>query len=305
MAFPRLKQFASKMGWRIEKGIAYGEENGYLFTLIDGPGFKMFLTPLPSVTEEIKNEILDYLNENKKELQIHEFLFDDDVLAVKLKESFKSASVEVMNNLVSELTNFLKSKGVNGKGCCIFCGIDNAEQTVYIDNLMFSAHDECYSREVAAMDEAAKEYDEEDKNYGSGIIGALLGGIVSSIPWVISQVYFESMAVVFAILISLGSLKAYYLFKGELGRATKWIVAFSTLFSVVLAQFGVMAIIFIKYKIPVEYESFVRLFKDPEMANIFKVNLRLGLFMASLGIIRLFFELKGDAKSFLPTMEKK
>lgn len=305
MAFPRLKQFASMKGWRIEKNIAYGEENGFLFTLIDGSGFKMFVSPLPSVTEQTKKEILDYLNENKKILQINEFLLDNDVLIVKLKESFRSAKVEVMSNLLMELTDFLKSKGIKGKECCIFCGNDNAEQTIYIDDIMYSAHNECYSHEVIMIDEAVREYEVEDKNYFSGFIGALIGGMVSSIPWILVQIYLNKMAAALAVLIGIGALKAYYMFKGQLGRATRWIIAFCTLFSVVFAQFAAIAIEFIKYNIPLQYGNFVKLLSDPEMGNVFKINLRLSLFMAFLGIIGLFFELKGDAKSFMPTIEKK
>jgi hypothetical protein len=66
MSFVRLKQFASMKGWIIEKNIAYGEENGYLFTLIDGQGFKMFVTPLPSIDDYAKKKILDYLKKIKR-----------------------------------------------------------------------------------------------------------------------------------------------------------------------------------------------------------------------------------------------
>jgi hypothetical protein len=305
MAFPRLKQFASMKGWRIEGNIAYGEENGYLFTVVDGQGFKMFLTPLPAIDDNIQKDILNYLKENKKMLRISEFSFDNTVLVIKFRESFRSTKVEYMDNLLAELTELLKQKHIKGKECCIFCGNDGADQSIYIDNIMYSAHNECYSHEVAAVEEAELEYKAEDKNYLAGFMGALVGGIVSSIPWILVQVYLNRIAAALALLIGIGSLKAYYLFKGRLGRATRWIVSACTLFSVVLSQFGAIAVNMLKNDIPLNYGNFVQVLRIPEVAHSFRSNLGMSLFMAFLGIIGLFLDLKGDAKSIMPNIEKK
>lgn len=305
MAFQRLKQFASMKGWIVEKNIAYGEENEYLFTLIDGQGFKMFATPLPAIDDYTKKEILDYLKNNKKMLKISESSFDNAVLIIKFNESFRNTKVEIMNNLLIELTKFLKDKHIKGKDCCIFCGNDNADQIVYIDNIMYSAHNECYSHTVSVVEEAEMEYTTEDKNYFVGFIGALVGGIVSSIPWILVQVYLNRIAAALALLIGIGSLKSYYLFKGRLGRATRWIVGLCTLCSVVFAQYGAIAINMLKSNIPLNYSNFVEVLRIPEVAHSFKSNLGLSLFMAFLGIIRLFIDLKGDAKSVMPTVKKK
>lgn len=305
MAFPRLKQFASIKGWRIEKNRAYGEENGYIFTLIDGQGFKAFLSPLPSTDEYNQKDVLDYLDKNKKMLGISEFMFDNEVLIIKLKETLTSTKIETMNNLLKELTDFLKSKGIKGKECCIFCSNDNAEQTVYIDNIMYSAHGECYLHQKNVVEEATREYEAEDKNYFLGFIGALIGGIVCSIPWIIVQVFLNRIASVLAALIGVGALKAYYMFKGKLGRGTRWIIALCTLISVVFAQFGGIAIEMVQNDIPLQYKNFMLLFSFPEVTRSFMANLALSLFMAFLGIIGLFLELKGNAKSVLPNIEKK
>jgi hypothetical protein len=238
-------------------------------------------------------------------LKISESLFDNAVLMIKFNESFKSAKVVDMNNLLIELTKFLKDKDIKGKECCIFCGNDNADQTVYIDNILYSAHNECYSHKVAVVEEAEMEYKTEDKNYFIGFIGALVGGVVSSIPWILVQVYFNRIASVLALFIGIGTLKSYYLFKGRLGRATRWIVTLCTLCSVVFAQFVTIAIDMFKSNIPLQYSYFVEVMKVPEVSHSFKANLGISLFMAFLGIIGLFLNLKGDAKSVMPTIERK
>ena len=50
---------------------------------------------------------------------------------------------------------------------------------------------------------------ETNKKYLPGIIGALLGGLIASIPWILMYVYGEMMLSLLAIIIALGALKGY------------------------------------------------------------------------------------------------
>lgn len=306
MKFSRLKQFASIKGWRIEKNMAYGEENGYLFTLIDVQGFKIFASPLPSIGENTQIEILEYLNENKKALKISESLFDNAVLIIKFKEAFKNTKVETMNNLLKELTGFLNDKGIKGKGACIFCDniYNNADQIIYIDSIMYSSHYQCYEHELAAIEEASREYAIENKNYFRGFIGALIGGLVSSIPWIFVQVYLNTIFPVLPLLIGIGSLKAYYIFKGLFGSGTRWIVALCTLVSIVLAQFGVLALGIIKNNTSLHYYRFVQMLSIPEIAHSFVSTIVIGILVSFFGLLGSFLQLKGDAKNVMPTIKK-
>jgi len=228
------------------------------------------------------------------------------VLIIKFKEVFKNAKVETMNNLLRELTDFLKDKGIKGKETCIFCDntANDADQIIYIDSIMYSSHHECYEHELAAIEQASREYMTEDKNYLSGFIGALIGGIVGSIPWVLVQVYLDSMYVILSILIGIGSLKAYYIFKGRLGHATRWIIAFCTLVSIVLAQFGVLALGMIKNNTTLHYHRFVQMLSIPEIAHSFESTIVIGILVSFFGLLGSFLELKGDAKNVMPTIEK-
>lgn len=61
------------------------------------------------------------------------------------------------------------------------------------------------------------------KNYVKGILGALLGGLIASIPWILLYVY-AMMDSLLAVLVAMGALKGYKLFKGEINEKSPLII---------------------------------------------------------------------------------
>ena len=55
----------------------------------------------------------------------------------------------------------------------------------------------------------------ENKSYIKGILGGVIGGIIATIPWILMYVYGEMILSLLAILIAMGVLKGYQLFKGK------------------------------------------------------------------------------------------
>ena len=102
----------------------------------------------------------------------------------------------------------------------------------------------------------------------------------------------------------IGSLKAYYIFKGRLGRAIRWIISFCTLVSMVLAQFGVLALGMIKNNTTLHYYRFVQMLSVPQIAHSFETSIAIGILVSFFGLLGSFLQLKGDAKNVMPTIKK-
>ena len=305
MTIFRFRKFASQKDWKIRKNIAYGQENGYIFTAIAEQGAKLFICPLPSISEENKKKVIDYLKDNKSILKVNEFLFEDSVLLIKFKEIFRSTKIETMNNLISELTNYLNFINVKGSGSCIFCGEDNAHETIYIEKIMYHVHGECYYHHINALEEDIKEYEESNKNYFRGFIGTLIAGVIISMIWSLTQVYIiENFAGLFSILLSFGLLKAYYMFKGKLGKGTIWIIAISTFISVILSQVMVVEIEMLQHGSTLKPSNFEILFGITQLAVYFKRNVLISLGISFVGFLFVFFSLKGGVRGLLPKIEK-
>ena len=75
------------------------------------------------------------------------------------------------------------------------------------------------AREAKVIVETENSVKPENNNgYLLGILGAILGGLVASLPWIIMYVYLEMMWSFMAFLIGYGAFLGYKLFKGKMAK---------------------------------------------------------------------------------------
>lgn len=77
----------------------------------------------------------------------------------------------------------------------------------------------------------------ENKNYITGIIGGLLGGLIAAIPWLLMYVYGNMILSFLAFIIAIGVLKGYQLFKGKTDEKLPKIVTIISLISITITTF--------------------------------------------------------------------
>ena len=58
----------------------------------------------------------------------------------------------------------------------------------------------------------------KQESYLTGIIGAILGGVIATIPWVLAYVYGNMMLSLLAVIIAAGEFFGYKLFKGKIDK---------------------------------------------------------------------------------------
>lgn len=78
------------------------------------------------------------------------------------------------------------------------------------------------------------------ENYIKGILGALIGGILFSLPWVLVYVYLNYILSLLAAVIALGAFTFYKLFGGMVDKKTPLIIGISSVLSVTLAMFVII-----------------------------------------------------------------
>lgn len=76
-----------------------------------------------------------------------------------------------------------------------------------------------------------------NKSYFTGIIGALLGGFIAAIPWVLMYVYGNMILSLLAIIIALGALKGYQLFNGKVDKKLPVFITVVSLIVVTISTF--------------------------------------------------------------------
>ncbi len=71
--------------------------------------------------------------------------------------------------------------------------------------------------------------------YVIGVLGALIGGLIASLPWILMYVYGDMILSLLALPIALGAWKGYQLFKGKEDKKLPYIVAVISLLCVTVA----------------------------------------------------------------------
>ncbi len=64
----------------------------------------------------------------------------------------------------------------------------------------------------------------EKSNYLLGTIGALIGGLIATIPWILTYVYGNMMLSILAVVIAIGEFYGYKLFKGKITKKVSIII---------------------------------------------------------------------------------
>lgn len=73
------------------------------------------------------------------------------------------------------------------------------------------------------------------ENLVLGLIGALIGGAIATIPWVVMYVYGNMILSLLAIIIAMGVLFGYKKFHGPMNKSVPWIIAIISVLAVVIA----------------------------------------------------------------------
>ena len=295
----RLRDWAGQRGWTVEKNRAYGDYAGFTFTAFEGQGFKAFALLAPVWQAAERADLMRFLKEKRRELKLREFEVKDRSLIIKINESFRHVTPEKLENALRVLTEYLGSKGIEGRRC-FFCAQADPDSQAAVGDFVTWTHAGCLEQAAADTERARREYALEQKNYAIGTIGALLGGMVAAIPWVIVQIFLERIAAILGYLIGLGAFKGYTLFKGRMGRATRWLVAAATLLSVVVAEFVIVAVIMLRNDLPVNEFTMRMLFANDELRNAWLRDLAMALFMALLGISRSLHQAERRRCTVLP-----
>ena len=128
----------------------------------------------------------------------------------------------------------------------------------------------------------------QNKNYGLGILGALIGGVVGSIPWIIVALTTNFFIGWLGFVIGICALYGYKKLGGIEDNYAKWIILFATLISVVFAQFFTLCFEIYQLGYEVSLDNITLIFQDGEVVKSFLINIGIGSLIAFFGIKSLF-----------------
>lgn len=228
-------------------------------------------------------------------------IFQDSGGAIKRLEGF-----------LSILPGLLRQSGAAGIEICPSCRQAlRAPESVYIEHpIPVCVHRTCLANlertATVEANTAAAAYRMEKRRYGRGAFGAVIGGVIGSVPWIIAYNlgWFVSWL---GFLIGVAATYGYKVLGGRPGKARKWIVLAAVIISVllsfvielvVISMTGINELISRGYSVSYsDIPTYIGiLLDDPQFVGRYIRDILIGLLFAGLGCFGIFRNIKQEDK---------
>ena len=137
----------------------------------------------------------------------------------------------------------------------------------------------------------------ENNNMLLGIIGAILGALVGSIPWIISYVYLEYIFSVLSLVIGFGSYYGYKLFKGKMTKKVPLIISIISVLTIVVVTLVIIPLLLlIKEDLPANFTFLKLLYMSEDFKSAIIGDLIISLLFTIAGVVGIYQKIKSDLK---------
>lgn len=165
--------------------------------------------------------------------------FNDDFIQAIFSKGSNDAVIENFETTTQILADELPRLGVAPADLCFYCGEGSCDTKLLDNGIVKPIHSRC---KVEQADKLIAEIEDNQQN-GSmlmGLLGAILGGIVGSLPSFLLMRFGEMVSGYLFALIPLASFFGYKIFKGVLNGAVPFIVSIISLLCTVALTFFAM-----------------------------------------------------------------
>ena len=133
------------------------------------------------------------------------------------------------------------------------------------------------------------------KSYFKGIVGALLGGIIASIPWVLLYVYGNMIFSFLAYFVAIVALKGYQLFKGKEDDKLHIIISTVSIISITIATWVIIPLLLLaKESIPINFITLQIIYADSTFLGALFKDYVISIIFTILGISGVIKSIKNN-----------
>ena len=238
--------FISVSGFKKHKNVAYGRAHSIFFSLeFDNGHFGVNVTAFVSRPDGIaKDDVGKYILDEGKPYKARLSRIEGNAITIAFISNVKRIPIEQIWTFVNAFAAYLEQNGYTSS--CTLCGCEDDLFCVYRNGAVKEVCENCFES-LGVASTQIKQQRSTTGSYVSGAIGAILGGIIGIIPWVLLGLlgYISALSgIVMAIL----SFKGYQLLKGKQSKGMLFIIIGVLL---VFTYFGVIA-----SEVALAYEDF-------------------------------------------------
>lgn len=139
---------------------------------------------------------------------------------------------------------------------------------------------------------------EKEKNYVLGIIGAIIGGLIASLPWIICYVYLEMLWSLLALPIAWAALKGYRLLKGKEDKKLPIIIGAISIIDITIVTLVIIPLLLLAQEgLSVDFEMLKLLYEFDEFKSAIIKDYIFSLLFTVLGISGVISNLKKEVNN--------
>jgi hypothetical protein len=232
MANKTIAAWAQENGLALDGSSALSEENGYIITYSYTPESRSY-----SVSVAVKEE--NWSKEKQKELKksvknAGRLLYGKSNSVQVLISGLTSAACrQKFRQATQILLEELPRLGIGPCEACHYCGEGGCDGKVLSDGICYPAHTRCKENKADEI-LAEIEYNQEHGSMPLGLAGAVLGGLIGSVPSFLTAHFMDTIYALLFALIPLAAYGGYKLCKGLMNAAVPFIVSVISLLSTVV-----------------------------------------------------------------------
>lgn len=142
-------------------------------------------------------------------------------------------------------------------------------------------------------------------SYVTGTIGAIIGGVIATLPWILCYVYANMMWSILAVFIAMGAFKGYELMKGKIDKKVPVLIVIVSVIAITVATLVIIPnLLLVKEYGKTSLEMFGKLYEFDEFRKAILGDYAFSLLFTFLGISGVIGNLKrsiaaGDEKIVL------
>jgi hypothetical protein len=307
MIFPKAKKIARELDWYKTKDGVFGLYKGFFFNVGDGsllsnPQFKYVSSTTDTLTEEQKLQLKTELDANKKVLKFSNYEIGDNSILFQFLENLTFTKLKTVYSLFDFLVDLFKKLNIPEQSKCHSCGTKDSIKYYDLNDSGVMLCSPCFRQIENSYYETERATFSEEKNYLIGFLGSIVFSIPGIIAWVLVAVYLERLASAMAIVIAFLGLKGYHYFKGQHGKLTKYVIVFSNILSILIANIATIIAMLINEGLTLN-QSFVELQTNEAAKDLLYKNTMISFVLAFFIWIWLLFILK-DKKLTIKLADK-
>lgn len=288
---PLLSNIQNKLNFREKESYIYGTYNNFDMNITvnsDSQGEIIIFIPVNIIGP--KGSLYDYIDLMKSQLALSDYKIGENSLVLVYSERNKVTNeVDFIINLVKILNEIDCSKS------CLVCKESKDSQFYYVNDTVTHLCDICSE---TIKNNISHEKEKPD-NYFVGFIGAIIGGFVGSIVWILLGFlnFYASFA---GFVIAYAAFGGYNFFKARPSKIGALINILAIIISILFAEYIGLMIQFLKEYSELSVSQFLaitpRLFSDSGFISAILPNIGLGFLFAGLGSFRIIINMFNNSQ---------